>query len=486
MPDAGIGTESGEAGAISDAVALGPSEGVVGEMLVADKIGDPSTGPLKEVVGRPDSVGEVVGPALGIETSGGVGVVGAVTVSRTWLTAPSVWVTGVVTAASVCVTGAVTVPSVSTSGADTVASVWVTGAVTAASVCVIGAVTVPSVWTSGADTVASAWVTGAVTAASVGGTGAVTAASVCVTGAVTVPSVWATGSVTAASDCVTGAVTVPRVWVTGAVTVPSVWTTGDVATETVWVTGAVTAASVGVTGAVTVASVWFTGAVTVPSVGVVGPVVDGVALVIAVAASVADPTAGAGDKTAVVAPLMVDVAPPRAEPTVWVAVVAAPAGAIGAATGGAVVAGWVVEREDALGDDAGAAGVLDGVESVPDVVVTSDPMLEPSFDRALGTADPTRPVTPAESGDDADEVSTPRAEARPEPRSTTRATTAMIPNTRRVSERRVHVRSISPVSCLCSSMCGFIDRHPQQTLRVCPKRSFRPGYQRDNPAGPRQ
>ena len=276
-------------------------------------------------------------------------------------------------------------------------------------------------------------------------------------GVVTVPSVWVAGAVTVPTVCVTGAV-----WSTGPVTVDCVLDTGAVTVPSVWVAGAVTVPTVCVAGAV-----WSTGPVTVDWVldtGAVAPVGVGVAG---------------------------DAALPRTVPTGWVAVVATPVGVIGAATDVAVVAGCVDDAAVALGAEVGAAGVagtLDGVEGAPDVVVTSVPMLEPALDAALGdAADPTTPVTPDESADDVDEVLTPRAEARTEPRSTTKATIATIPNTASASVRSAPASSMSRLFCSCFSVRGFIDRFSQQVLRECPtNRLLRPAHHGVNPARPRQ
>jgi len=280
-----------------------------------------------------------------------------------------------------------------------------------------------------------------------------------VTGAVTVPSVWVTGAVTAESVWVTGAVTVPSVWVTGAVTAESVWVTGAVTVPTVCVTGAVW-----VTGAVTADCVLDTGAIAPEGVKVEGP------------------------DTAANVFVTGEVALPKAVPTVWVAAVATPVCVIGAATDVAVVVGWVEDPAVVFDDEVGAARALDEVGSAPDVVVVSAPMLEPALDGALGdAADPTRPVTPEESADDADEVLMPRAEARPEPKNTTKATTATIPNTTRASVRRARASNMSRLFCPCFSVRGFIDRFPQQVPRECQtNRSLRPAQHGANPARPRQ
>ena len=227
-----------------------------------------------------------------------------------------------------------------------------------------------------------------------------------------------------------------------------------------------------VTGTVTADCVLDTGAVAPEGVGVEGP--DTAANVLVTG----------------------EVALPRAVPTVWVAAVATPVCVIGAATDVAVVAGWVEYPAVALGDEvgaagtagtAGAAGALDGVERAPDVVAASAPMLDPALDGALGdAADPTRPIAPEESADPADEVSIPRAEARPEPSSTTKATTATIPNTTRASERTARVRRSSRLFRLYVSVSGFIDRHPQLVLRDCrANRSLGPAHYGDNPVGAR-
>jgi hypothetical protein len=397
------------------------------------------------------------------------------------------------------------------------AATFVTGARTAAARLVTGVTTGLTVLVTGARTGAARLVTGVttgltvlVTGARVWATGAVIAPAVCAT----VPSVWVTGAATVPSVWVTGAATVPRVWATGAV--PRVWATGAVTAPaagvavprvgatalvvaTVDVTGPVTAPAAGVTlvtapaagvavprvgaTALAVATVDVTGRVTAPAPWVVtGPVaapVAGVTFVTAPAAGVAVPRVGA----TALGVATVDVTGRVTAPAPWVVTgpVAAPAAGVTFVTVTAPAAGVAVPRVGATAlavatvetGVGGAAGVVAGVPTVTGVDELAVPLVggaaaggvgldgpvagaaTPSLDETTGLCvELATPPTP--DGKTAD-VGIPRADALPDPRSTTKATTAKIPNTRRANAWTGRATSVAPHSCLFAFNRVFMD-----------------------------
>jgi hypothetical protein len=305
----------------------------------------------------------------------------------------------------------------------------------------------------------------------------VTVPSVLVTGVtVTVPSVLATGVTTVPSVLVTGAVTVPSVLVTGAVTapaagveVPRVGATG-LALATVDVMGPVTAPAAGVavprvgSAGLAVATVDVTGPVTVPAAGVAVPWVGATGL------------AAVG---VVTGPVTAGVAVPWVGATgLAVATVDAGVGGAAGVVGGAPTVSGVEELAVPLVGAAAAGG--EGLDDVVTGVAT--PLLDDTTGLNVELATP-----PTPDGETADaDVPIPRADALPELRSTTKATTAKTPNTRRTNAWNSRRRSVAPPSCFFACNRVFMDATGGRLFRDCPaNRSFRPVHQCDNPAGPR-
>ena len=359
--------------------------------------------------------------------------------------------------AATLVTGARTGMARVVTGATIGLTVLVTGAKTGMARLVIGATIGLTVLVTGARTGMARLVTGATIGLTVLVTGARTGMAVLVTGVttgltalVTGARVWATGAVTAPAVCAT----VPSVWVTGAATVPSVW----------------------VTGAATVPSVWATGAVTAPAAGVAVPRVVATALVATVdvtgPVTVPAPRVGTGPEIVPAA----GVAVPRVGATALVTTVAVDTGVGGA--------GVVVGVPAATGVDElptpGVGGAAVGGEGLDGPVAGA---ATASLDEATGlNVELTTPPIP--DGATAD-VGIPRADALPEPRSTTKATTAKIPNSRRANARDGRMGSVAPYSHLLASNRVFVDATGSTPLRGCPaNRSFRPVRGSDNPAGP--